>query len=137
MSARKGKALRWPRPNWHATDRPPWAALVQGQPRQVLVTPQQSASSGLAGSTAVGLTDLAFFNGGAAAAGGGGGGYAVLASGNGGQVFLWDTRARSAPSATLAAQQGSGALYAVQLAPCGQVVLAGSQSGEVKLWDLR
>ncbi|KAL4426389.1 hypothetical protein ABPG77_004683 [Micractinium sp. CCAP 211/92] len=110
---------------------------TQGQPRQALVTPQQSASSGLAGSTAVGLTDLAFFNGGAAAAGGGGGGYAVLASGNGGQVFLWDTRVRSAPSATLAAQQGSGALHAVQLAPCGQVVLAGSQSGEVKLWDLR
>lgn len=94
----------------------------------------------MAGSTAVGLTDLAFF-GAAAAAGercmGGGSGYAALASGNGGQVFLWDCRARSAPTATLTAQQGSGALYAVQLAPCGQVVLAGSQSGEVKAWDLR
>lgn len=121
----------------------PALPCLQGQPCQVLVTPQQSASSGLAGSTAVGLTDLAFFGGAAPAAGGcrggagGGAGYAVLASGNGGQVFLWDTRARSVPSATLAAQQGSGALYAVQLAPCGQVVLAGSQSGEVKVWDLR
>lgn len=110
----------------------------QGQPKQVLAIPQQSASAALGGSTAVGLTDLAFFGAGTSSGGGGsaGGGYLVLASGMGGQLFLWDARAKAAPSATLAAA-GAGALYACQLAPGQQVVLAGSQSGEVKLWDLR
>ena len=124
-----------------------WPGLaLQGQPRQVLTIPQQSASAGLSGSTAVGLTDLAFFGGGAGSGGGGGGssgsggGYVVLASGMGGQVFLWDCRAKAAPSATLSAAaggQGQGAAYAVQLSPDQQVVMAGMQSGEVKLWDLR
>lgn len=107
---------------------------VQGQPKQVLTIPQQSVSAALGGSTAVGLTDLAFF--GAGGSSGSGGGYLVLASGMGGQVFLWDSRAKAAPSAALAAA-GTGALYACQLAPDQQVVLAGSQGGEVKLWDLR
>ena len=114
-------------------------ARLQGQPKQVLSIPQQSASAGLSGSTAVGLTDLAFF--GSSGSGGGssgsGGGYVVLASGMGGQVFLWDCRAKSAPSATLSAATGQGAAYAVQLSPDQQVVMAGMQSGEVKLWDLR
>lgn len=99
----------------------------------MLSIPQQSV---LGGSTAVGLTDLAFF-GGSSSSGGGGGGYLLLASGMGGQVFLWDARARAAPSATLATQAGTGAIYTVQLAPDQQVVAAGTQSGEVKLWDLR
>lgn len=107
---------------------------MQGQPKQVLTIPQQSASAALSGSTAVGLTDLAFFGSGISS--GSGGGYLVLATGMGGQVFLWDARAKAAPSATLAAT-GTGALYTCQLAPDQQVVLAGSQSGEVKLWDLR
>lgn len=106
--------------------------------------PPQSASAGLGGSAAVGLTDLAFFGGGSGVGSGGGsgggggagGGYLVLASGMGGQVFLWDARAKSAPSATLAAP-GAGAVYAVQLAPGEQAVAAGTQSGEVRLWDLR
>ena len=101
---------------------------MQGLAKQVLAVPQQAAS-------AVGLTDLAFFGGGGGSSGGGGG-YVVLASGMGGQVFLWDTRAKAAPSATLQAAQ-CGAMYAVQLVPDQQVVLAGTQSGEVKLWDLR
>jgi hypothetical protein len=119
--------------------------LLQGQPKQVLSIPQQSASAGLSGSTAVGLSDLAFFGGASSSSssGGGGngsgGGYVVLASGMGGQVFLWDCRAKSAPSAMLlaASGQGQGAAYAVQLSPDQQVVMAGMQSGEVKLWDLR
>ena len=102
----------------------------QGRPQQVLAVPPQSAA-------AVGLTDLAFFGGSATAGGATASSYVVLASGSGGQVFLWEARARAAPAATLAAAQGSGALYAVQLAPDGLVVAAGSQSGEVKLWDLR
>jgi WD40 repeat protein len=117
-------------------------ARLQGQPKQVLTIPQQSASAGLSGSTAVGLTDLAFFGSSSGSGGGSsgsGGGYVVLASGMGGQVFLWDCRAKSAPSATLSAAtgQGQGAAYAVQLSPDQQVVMAGMQSGEVKLWDLR
>ncbi len=109
---------------------------LQGQPKQVLAIPQQSASAALGGSTAVGLTDLAFFGSGSGSGSGSGGGYLVLATGMGGQVFLWDARAKAAPSATLAAA-AAGALYTCQLAPDQQVVLAGSQSGEVKLWDLR
>lgn len=96
----------------------------------MLAVPQQTAS-------ALGLSDLAFFGGSSSrGAGGGGCGYVLLASGMGGQVFLWDARARSQPSATLHAAQ-CGAIYSLQLEASGQVVLGGTQSGEVKAWDLR
>jgi hypothetical protein len=105
----------------------PAPAPLQGQPKQALSVPQQSA-------LAAGLTDLAFFGGGGP--GGGSGAYVVLASGSGGQVFLWDTRARAAPCAVLQAPQ-AGAINTVQLWPDGQVVAGGGASGDVRLWDLR
>ena len=100
---------------------------TQGRPARVLAAPPASASA-LAGATAVGISDLAFFQG--------GGGYTVLAGGLGGQVFLWDSRTKGAPASVLQSQQAS-AVYAVALAPDEQVVLAGTQGGEVRMWDLR
>eukprot|EP00887_Chlorella_sp_A99_P005412 scaffold1.g5412.t1 len=100
---------------------------TQGRPAQVLVAPQAS-SAALAGATAVGVSSLAFFRSSS---------YLVAAGGLGGQVLLWDRRAaKPAPVSVLQSQQSS-AVYALAVSPDEQVVLAGTQGGDVKAWDLR
>jgi WD40 repeat protein len=106
--------------------------MLQGQPKQVLSVPEQAAS-------AFGLTDLAFFGGGSGSNGSchgsAGAGYVLVASG-GQHIHLWDTRAKAGPCASLIAPN-CGTINTIQLAPGGQVVMAGTQKGEVRLWDLR
>ena len=93
----------------------------------MLTIPSHSAA-GLGGATAVGTADLAFFPPGS--------GFTLAAAGQGGQVFLWDARARATPAATLQSRHGGGgcgggAVRGLQLAAGGHAVIAGTEAGEV------
>lgn len=103
---------------------------TQGRPKQTLHLPNNCAG-GNAG-------DISFFNngGGGGAKGLSGGGYALLVGGPSGQVFVWDTRMSGAPATTLQSTRG-GTVTSVALIENDQAVIAGTQQGDIKAWDLR
>lgn len=100
---------------------------TQGRATRTLTLPAQSSGG-------VGAGDIAFF--GKSAGPAGARGYSVVVGGPSGQVFLWDLRCSGAPVSTLTSLQG-GAVNAVHVLENGQAVLAGTQSGDIKVWDVR
>ncbi|GAB4817829.1 hypothetical protein N2152v2_004875 [Parachlorella kessleri] len=108
---------------------------TQGRSRETLTVPGRTESLGGVGSAAVGLTDLAFLGRTAAC---GGGGYVLAAGAMGGEVFLWDQRAKRAPQAyLLPTSRHHAPVRSLVAAAYGQAIIAGTQSGEVNIWDLR
>ena len=110
-------SVYWPREAAPCSSNAPaaaWPALtrVRRPALQVLSAPPATSASALGGATAVGMSDVAFFRSSQ---------YLVAAGGQGGQVFLWDGRAKASPAAVLASQSG-GAVYALQLVPGEQVL---------------
>ncbi|EIE21323.1 hypothetical protein COCSUDRAFT_56546 [Coccomyxa subellipsoidea C-169] len=54
-----------------------------------------------------------------------------------GTVALWDARAHKRPCSELQGPQHTGALQTLQVTPDGRAVIAGSQCGQVLMWDMR
>ncbi len=109
---------------------------TQGRPKQSLSLPMQiSGGSG----------DIAFF-GGCNSGGGNGGntstsslpgsGYTLLIGGPTGQAFIWDVRMSGPPAVTLHSTRG-GAVTSIALVENDHAVVAATQGGDIKAWDLR
>jgi hypothetical protein len=111
---------------------------TQGRPKQSLSLPV--SISGGAG-------DIAFFGSGGSGSGSGsnrhsnsgslpGGGYILLIGGPTGQAFIWDVRMSGPPAVTLHSTRG-GAVTSVALIENDHAVVAATQGGDIKAWDLR
>ncbi|KAK9908096.1 hypothetical protein WJX75_002692 [Coccomyxa subellipsoidea] len=61
----------------------------------------------------------------------------IAAAGSDGAVALWDKRVHSRSCSKLQGPQRTGALLSVQVAPDGRAVIAGSECGQVLMWDVR
>ncbi|CAL8463224.1 g2758 [Coccomyxa elongata] len=61
----------------------------------------------------------------------------MATAGSDGAVALWDARVAKRPCSVLQGPQHTGALQTVQVAPDGRAVIAGSDCGQVLMWDVR
>ena len=101
---------------------------TQGRPKQTITLPVQNSG---------GAGDVAFFGGGGGVnAVPGGGGYTFLVGGSAGQVYVWDIRASGPPATVLHSSRG-GAVTSVALIEQDMAVVAATQAGDLKSWDLR
>lgn len=100
---------------------------TQGRPTRILTIPSNAGG--------IGIGDLSFFgehhsNNGASS------GHCVAVGGPSGQVYVWDVRCAGVPSSTLQSMQ-PGSITSLHVLDYGRVVLAGTQRGDVKAWDVR
>jgi hypothetical protein len=65
-----------------------------------------------------------------------GGGYTILIGGPTGQAYIWDIRMSGSPAVTLHSSRG-GAVTSVALIEDDHAVVAATQGGDIKAWDLR
>jgi len=115
---------------------------TQGRPKQSISLPVQASG---------GAGDIAFFGTNSSSSsscnGDGnknssnignlpGGGYTLLIGGPTGQAFIWDVRMSGPPAVTLHSTRG-GAVTSVSLIEQDHAVVAATQSGDIKAWDLR
>ena len=103
---------------------------TQGRPKQTRHLP---------GNIAGNAGDLAFCSGGSSKGAGpqsGTGGYSLVVGGPSGQVFVWDLRMAGPPATTLHSTRG-GTVTSVALIENNHAVIAGTQGGDIKAWDLR
>ncbi len=111
---------------------------TQGRPKQSLSLPMQISG---------GAGDIAFFGSGGGSNSGNdssnkasgslpGGGYTILIGGPTGQAYIWDIRMSGSPAVTLHSSRG-GAVTSVALIEDDHAVVAATQGGDIKAWDLR
>jgi hypothetical protein len=114
---------------------------TQGRPKQSISLPVQSSG---------GAGDIAFFGSNSSSSGScnsngkssstmgnlPGGGYTLLIGGPTGQAFIWDVRMSGPPAVTLHSTRG-GAVTSVALIEQDHAVIAATQGGDIKAWDLR
>lgn len=113
---------------------------TQGRPKQSFSLPMQISG---------GAGDIAFFGGSSSSSSCNGdrnnignkgnlpgGGYTLLIGGPTGQAYIWDVRMAGPPAVSLHSTRG-GAVTSVALIENDHAVVAATQGGDIKAWDLR